>query len=215
MNHLELVQRLVYESGASGSSLAIATTVAQQGDRLNFVNWIGDAWLEIQGLNNWPSLWEEASVPVLASAATVVQGLPHKRYVKTGAKLTDSVTGQVYTLDYLPWHQFREVYTSVTAGAPGYWTIQPNRSLKFNATLANASTFTCERYAMPGKLVGDTAEPALFSEHHMMIVWRGLMLYAGFDEAGVAYKRGEAEYKKMKRLAGIDLPSMEPGEPLA
>ena len=49
----------------------------------------------------------------------------------------------------------------------------------------------------------------------MMIVWRGLMLYAGHDEAGVAYKRGEAEYKKMKRLAGIDLPDLQPGEPLA
>lgn len=48
----------------------------------------------------------------------------------------------------------------------------------------------------------------------MMIVWRALKLYAGFDEAGVVYKRGEAEYKVMKALACGDLPSMEPGEPL-
>lgn len=215
MNHLQLVQRLVYESGASGSSLAISTTAGQRGDALNFVNWIGDAWLEIQGLLNWPALWKEASVPVAASAATVAQSLPHKRYVKTGAKLTDDVTGQTYALDYAPWHQFREVYTSATNGAPGYWTIRPNRSIKFNATLSNASTFTCERYAMPGALSGDDAVPDLFEEHHMMIVWRGLMLYAGHDEAGVAYKRGEAEYRKMKRLAGIDLPDLQPGEPLA
>lgn len=215
MNHLELVQRLVYESGASGSSLAIATTVDQRGDARNYVNWIGDAWLEVQGLLNWPSLWEMASVALAANASTVAQSLPHKRYVKTGAKLTDNVTGQSYLLDYLPWHQFREVYLTPTNGAPGYWSIQPNRALAFNATLANASTFTCERYAMPGKLVGDTAVPALYDEHHMMIVWRALMLYAGFDEAGVAYKRGESEYKKMKRLAGIDLPDLQPGEPLA
>ena len=117
MNHLDLVQRLVYDSGASGSSLAISTTVGQRGDALNFVNWTSDAWREIQGLLNWPALWEEASVPVVANAATVAQSLPHKRYVKTGAKLTDDVTGQAYALDYAPWHEFREVYTSATSGA--------------------------------------------------------------------------------------------------
>ncbi len=214
MNRLQLVQRLIYESGAS--SLAVSTTLNQRGDAQNFVNWIDDAWLEVQGLLNWPALWEQASVAVPASALTVAQSIPHKRYVKDYATLTDTVTSSRYELDYLPWHLFREQYQSASADAhPSYWTIRPDRSIAFNAALTNAGTFACERYKMPGRFTADADEPALFSEHHMIIVWRGLMLYSGYDEAGVAYKRAEAEYAKMKRLAGVDLPDLEPGEPLA
>lgn len=214
MNRLQLVQRLIYESGAT--SVTLATTANQRGDALNFVNWVDDAWLEVQGLLNWPALWEQASVTVSAGSSSVAQSLPHKRYEKEYAALTDTVTAQRYELEYLPWHLFREQYRTLSANAsPSCWSVRPDRALAFNATMANEATFTCERYRMPGVFTQDTDEPALFSEHHMMIVWRGLMLYAGFDEAGVAYKRAEAEYAKLKRLAGIDLPSLEPGEPLA
>ena len=67
---------------------------------------------------------------------------------------------------------------------------------------------------MPGRFTADADEPLLFAEHHMAIVWRALMMWGAFDEAGVAYKRGAAEFAVMKRLMAADLPAMEPGEPL-
>ena len=67
MNRLDLVRRLIAESGTTG--LALGTTLNQKGDALNFVNWVDDAWLEIQGLMNWPSLWEGAQVTIPASSS--------------------------------------------------------------------------------------------------------------------------------------------------
>lgn len=206
MNRLELVRRLVYESGATG--LAIGTTIGQTGDALNYVNWIDDAYLEIQGLQNWPSMWEQAQLTLQAGKSTLAQSLGHKRYVKDSGRIAG------YDLEYLPWDEFRQTYKSLGNNTPSVWTVRPDRSLAFNAVVAADTTFTVERYRMPGRFTANDEEPLLFTEHRMMIVWRALMLYGGFDEAGVAYKRGASEYALLKRLAAGDLPAMEPGEPL-
>lgn len=207
MNRLALVNRLIAESGSSG--LALGSTLNQKGDALNFVNWIDDAWLEIQGLLNWPSLWEDASVTIAAGASTAAGTLAHKRYQQDSGR----VGGGFIT--FLPWDRFRVRYPTVTPGASiTAWTVRPDRSIAVNAQVTEDTVLQVERYRMPGRFAADDDEPLLFSEHHMMIVWRALMLYGGFDEAGVAYKRGAAEYAQMKRLAAGDLPSMEPGEPL-
>lgn len=206
MNRLSLVQRLIYESGVSG--VALGTTLNQTGEARNFVNWIDDAWLEIQGLRNWPSMWEQAIITVPAGANTKAQSVAHTRYEKDTAYIGTT------NLDFEPWADFRLNHPVVQAGTPTSWTIRPDRSLALNAIVAADTVVTVERYAQPARFAADADVPTLFEEHHMMIVWRGLMLYAAFDEAGVAYKRGAAEYKVMKALACGDLPSMEPGEPL-
>lgn len=206
MNRLELVNRLLAESGSTGK--ALGSTAGQRGDALNFVNWIDDAWLEIQGLLNWPSLWEDAAITITAGASAVAGTLPHGRYIYDSGRLGGG------WLDYLPWDEFRRQYPSVSAGSLTTWTVRPDRSIAVNALVEADTTIQIERYRMPGRFTADTQEPALFSEHHMAIVWRALMLYGSFDEAGVAYKRGAAEFTVMKRLMGADLPSMTTGEPL-
>lgn len=209
MNRLDLVNRLIAESGSSG--LALGSTANQRGDALNFVNWVDDAWLEIQGLANWPSLWEDAQVTVTAGNSTASGSLGHKRYVKDSMRLAGG--GRLY---YLPWDEFRLAYPTVEAGGSiTQWTIRPDRSIAVNGQVTADTVLMVERFRMPGRFTKDVDEPELFSEHHMMIVWRALMLYAGFDEAGIVYKRGAAEYAQMKRLASGDLPLLQPGEALA
>lgn len=206
MNRLDLVRRLIAESGASGQ--ALGTTLNQRGDALNFVNWIDDAWLEIQGLTNWPSLWEDAPITVLAGSSTVAGSLPHGRYIYDSGRLNGG------WLTYLPWDEFRLQYPSVIAGTLTAWTVRPDRSIAVNAIVEADTVLQIERYRMPGRFTADNSVPLLFEEHHMAIVWRALMMYGAFDEAGVAYKRGQAEYTVMKRLMGADLPAMTAGEPL-
>lgn len=208
MNRLDLVRRLIAESGTT--SLAIGSTLNQRGDALNFVNWIDDAWLEIQGLLNWPSLWEDAQVTITAGNSTVAGALSHKRYSRDSMRL---VTGE--RPNYLPWDEFRLQYPIVDSVASvTAWTIRPDRSIAINSLVDADTVLKVERFRMPGRFATDTDEPLLFAEHHMMIVWRALMLYGSFDEAGVVYKRGAAEYAQMKRLAAGDLPDMQPGDAL-
>lgn len=206
MNRLEIVNRLIAESGST--SKALGTTLSQTGDAANFVNWCDDAWLEIQGMQNWPSLWEQATVTILAGASSASGTLGHSRYVKDSAYIG---TG---ALTYLPWDDFRRQYPTVEAGVPSEWTIRPDRSFAVNAVVEADTVVSVERFRLPGRMTANTDTPALFAEHHMMIVWRALMLYGGFDEAGVAYKRGASEYALMKRLASMDQPAMRFTEPL-
>ena len=206
MNRLELVNRLISEAGVT--NLVLGTTVNQRGEALQFVNWIDDAWQEVAGLHNWPSLWEQAQITVMAGQSTRAQSVAHPRYEKD--------TGFIGTtlLEYLPWADFRKTYPVVRSGNPAVWTIRPDRSLALNAIVEADTVVSVERYKAPARFLADADAPGLFEEHHMMIVWRGLMFYGGFDEASVAYKRGASEYALMKRLAAGDLPTMELGEPL-
>ncbi len=206
MNKLSIVQRLVAESGVTG--MALNTTVSQRGEMLNFVNWADDAWLEVQGLRNWPSLWEQASIAFAANSNIAAQSVAHSRYEKDTARINGA------TLDYLTWAEFKESYPTVGQGTASAWTIRPDRSIALNAFAAGPLTMTVERYKQPKTLESDASEPDLFPEHHMMIVWRALMLYAGYDEASTAYKRGAHEYSVMKRLASRDSPALTAGAPL-
>ena len=207
MNRLDLVRRLIAESGAS--NIVLGSTVNQRGDAQNFVNWIDDAWLEVQGLQNWPSLWEDASITVSAGTSSVAGSLGPKRYVHDSCRVGGG------RACYLPWDKFRLQYPSADTGASiTAWTVRPDRSIAINAMVEADTVLQIERFRMPGAFTLDADQPLLFPEHHMMLVWRGLMLYGGFDEAGIAYKRGASEYAIMKRLASGDLPAMESGEPL-
>lgn len=206
MNRLELVNRLISEAGVTDRPLS--TTLNQSGDAARYVNWIDDAWLEVQGMRNWPALWEQATVTVPAGESSASGTLGHERYVK------DSATINGGELFYLPWDEFRLEYRSVTEGNPSAWTIRPDRSFAVNAIVTADTPIQVERFKLPGRFSANDNAPALFTEHHMMIVWRALMLYGGFDEAGVAYKRGKAEYESMKQLAGTSLPNLRLSEPL-
>lgn len=207
MNRLELVNRLISESGVT--NLSLGSTLNQRGEALQFVNWLDDAWLEIQGLMNWPSLWEQATVTIAAGNSLMAQGVQAKRYVK------DSAFVGGMQLGYVPWDDFRLAWPSLQAAdRPTCWTIRPDRAFVVNAIVQSGVAVQVERFKQPQRFTSDTEVPSLFEEHHMMIVWRALMLYASFDEAGVIYRRGASEYALMKRLAAGDLPEMAAGEPL-
>ena len=147
---------------------------------------------------------------ITAGNSTVSGALSHKRYSRDSMRL---VTGE--RPNYLPWDEFRLQYPIVDSVASvTAWTIRPDRSIAINSLVDADTVLKVERFRMPGRFATDTDEPLLFAEHHMMIVWRALMLYGSFDEAGVVYKRGAAEYAQMKRLAAGDLPDMQPGDAL-
>lgn len=209
MNRLELCRRVILESGVS--NVTLGTTLNQYGEAANFVNWVDDAWEEVQSLLNWPSLWERAALTVPSGASSVAGGLAEWRY-----DLTEGVTriGDA-PLVFLPYSDFKVMYRTVSPGVPSAWTIQPDRSVALNAVVEAETAVTVERFRLPGRFSQDDDVPALPSEHHMMIAWRALMLYGGFDESGAAFQRGQSEYRKAKKRAFSEFGPMTPGEPLA
>jgi hypothetical protein len=70
-----------------------------------------------------------------------------------------------------------------------------------NAKPTASFVIDVHRYTNPVAMAADTDTPAMPSEHHMLIVWRALMLYAGFDEAGGLFQHANANYKRMLEAA--------------
>jgi hypothetical protein len=52
MTYLELVERLYSETGLAGQAPTAVT--GQSGMKAKLLNWIGDAWLEVQTARAWP-----------------------------------------------------------------------------------------------------------------------------------------------------------------
>lgn len=199
MDRLALCKRLRSEAGLGGSGPS--ATTGQTGEMLQVVEWIDEAWNRIQSSRNWDFMWEVSTVVVTAGTSSTAGTIPASRYLKDAT--TDS-TGVEQC--YMPWNDFRRAFPTalIPAGNPSVWTIRPDKAFAVNAAPTSSKTFSVERYKNPTAMAADASEPTgLASEHHMIIVWRALMLYAGHDEAGEQFKRAEGEYKKVLRAMGV------------
>ena len=200
MNRLQLCARLRSEAGLGGSGPT--ATTGQTGEMLQVVEWIDEAWNRIQSSRNWEFLWEASTVVVTAGTNVTTGTIPASRYIKHAT--TDSSGVE---LAYLPWDDFRRVYPTalIATGNPSVWTIRPDKAFVTNAKPTSNTTYSVERYKNPTAMAADADTPTgLYSEHHMVIVWRALMLYAGHDEAGEQFKRAESEYRKVLSAMGVN-----------
>lgn len=199
MNRLQLCQRLRSEAGLGGSGPS--ATTAQTGEMLQVVEWVDEAWNRIQSSRNWDWLWEATTVVVTSGTGATTGSIPASRYIKDA---TFDANGSPLT--YMEWADFRTAYPSalIVAGNPRVWTIRPDKAFAVNAKPSTNTTYSVERYKNPTAMSTDGGSPTgLPTEHHMLIVWRALMLYAGYDEAGDQYRRAETEYKKVLSNMGV------------
>lgn len=208
MNRLQLCQRLRSEAGLGGSGPT--ATTGQTGEMLQVVEWIDEAWNRIQSSRNWEFMWEASTVTIVGGTNYTAGSIPQSRYIKHAT--TDSTGVEVL---YMPWDDFRRTFPTalITTGNPSVWTIRPDKAFAVNATPAADKTFSVERYKNPTAMAADSDTPTgLPTEHHMAIVWRALMLYAGYDEAGEQYKRADGEYRKVMSAMGFgERPTIESG----
>lgn len=195
MNWLTICQTVVREAGLGLSGPT--TVVSQTGELLNVITWAEQAWANIQSEWNWDWLWESTTVTVASGSSSVAGTIPDTRYVKDA-----TYRGNV-EMSYLPYDVFRRAWPpgTIVAGTPSVWTIAPDKSFRVNSLVTDDTAFTVERYKNPVSPTGNTYEPALPAEYHMMIVWRAVMLYAGHDEAGPLYQHAAEEYRKLHAAA--------------
>lgn len=209
MNRAELFRRLCSEASVPVS--ASASSVGQTGELGRLANWIDTAWEEIQAGHAWDFLWEDASVTVLANTNETAGTIPAHRYVQ------DSAYSGTMPMDYMPWEQFRKRWPSpfIVEGTPLCWSIRPDKAFVVNAKPTADTAYTVERYMNPVPMVADTDTPALAAEHHLVIVWRALMLYAQFEEAGSLYQTASVNFNlKMQALGLLETPDWSFGPAL-
>lgn len=208
MNRLQLVQLTRQLAGIPGTAV---TTIGQVNEAKRVVDWVDSAWTEIQRETNWNWLWEQATVAVTAGNWYVAGTIPASRYER------DATYNGNTRLQYLPWADFREHWPTswISEGTPTYWTVRPDMAFAVNAKVTVDTDFAVERYKNPTAMTADVDTPSMPSEHHEAIVYKALLLYANFEEAGVTRQTAEAEYRRhLTALRTLQLPEMRPGEPL-
>jgi hypothetical protein len=206
VNRLQLVARAKLEAGVLGTPPT--TTVGLTGYDGKLVNWVDTAWQRIQSERNWDWLWEQTTVTVTANTNSTSGSIPAKRYEKERTKDANGAP-----LSYMPWALFTLAFPVIQSGTPSVWTIAPDKSFKVNAKPTSNSTYTVERYKNPTVMSDDSASPTgLPEEHHMLIVWRALMLYGGSEDDQTLVRHATVEHlKAMKGMAITDEPAPDWG----
>jgi hypothetical protein len=230
MTFLQLAQRLREKIGGAGTGPS--STIAQTGESLRQVNWVQEAWNEIQSRSRmWKWMRKDFSFQTavgkgyyLATATTgetLVGDLADWYDDTFRAYRTSSGRADEQFLVHWDYDTFRDVYDFGAQGSiqerPICWTERPSdKAVLLGSTPDAIYTVTGQYQAAPSDLSGDSAVPGMPSRWHMLIVYRAMMLAGTYDAAPEVFAEGQASYNRMLEMLEID--QIEPisfGEPLA
>lgn len=230
MTYLELVQRLHTEAGLQGT--APSAVAAQTGMAARLVNWIQDAYADIQGIHEtWLFRIADFSFSTTAAKqnytsteAGITSGFANWKYnpdpnTLSGIRLYSAVADE-QDLEYVPWEDFRAIYkfgsSRTQSGCPTIFTIKPNMSLDLWPIPDAVYTVNGEYVKAVDVLVTNTPDsPVFLSDFHLIILWKALMYYGAFEGAPEAYAHGQQEYNKLiGKMELRELPKPSYGPPL-
>ena len=226
MNFLELVNRTRVECGVTGPALATVQNLT--GEAARIANWVTSAWVDIQtSKEDW----------LFMRATVTFNSVTHQQfYTPTEAGIGStfanwkrdsfrcSSVGQNYAdeqlMNYMEYTTFRNLYMygnmRTTYARPVVVTIDGGKDLGFGSIPDQAYVIDGEYYVKPIELSADADTPALPSNFHMLVVYRAMYYYAGYESAPEVYQRAEFEFQRLMQRLNIDqLPTLVSGPPLA
>ena len=225
MNLLQLTNQTRVECGVSGPTLSSVQNLT--GESARILAWVQQAWIDVQtSKEDWLFLRETFEFNTVAS---------QWEYTAANAGLTDfgnwkrdsfraSSVNNLYRdeqlLNYMDWTTYRNLYRYAnmrnTLARPVVVSITPNKDLAFGSTPDQIYTINGEYYTQPVSLTADTDIPGIPARFHMIIVYRAMMYYAGYESAAEVLARGDFEYRRLYSRMEIDqLPTIVSGPPLA
>lgn len=230
MNYLQLINRTRVECGVSGASTPLTTAQNLTGESARIANWVNSAWVDVQtAKDDWQWMREAVQFNTVTQ-----QQLYTPTQAGVGSTFANwkrdsfrcSSVGQNYQdeqlMNYMEWSTFRNLYIYATMrttyARPVVVTIDPDKSLGFGSIPDQPYVITGEYYVKPVEFSADTdAPPSVFPDRfHMMIVYRAMMFYGGYESAPEVFQRGENEFKRLMNRLDIDqLPTIVSGPPLA
>jgi hypothetical protein len=243
VNYIQLCQRACVECGvASGQAIlsALPTTVGASGSVGRVVNWVGDAWNDIQrDHDDWDfmrssvllgggvtvaTIAGQASYPLGTGAGTV--GVAVDAFGKWDRETFRAYPtamgfqGEDY-LDEVPFDTWRDGYMFGAQRSvqtrPVVVAVGPDESLCLGPPPDGNYTVTCDYFVAPSVMVADTDIPVgLPTRFHLLIVYQAMIKYAGYESAPEVEQRGASESARMlAQLMALRAPRIGFGGALA
>ncbi len=233
MNNLEICQRTVLDCEVTGS---LTTVTGQNGMLGRVVNWVSDAYTELQQRhNNWRWLRHGWTVNTVADDDTYAYGdctdttssstitrfqewMIRDPYDPPKCYLQSSGVGTEYWLTYVPWSSFQTIYKigSQTSSAPSFITIDPQNNIVLGPAPSAVYVVSGDYQRSAQTLSADNDTPEMPSDYHLLIVYLAMEKYAGHTAAEEKIFRATNEGLRMlRRLERNQLPEIELGTALA
>lgn len=218
----------------------MTTTANQIGSLGRIVNWVSDAWTDVQmGHDDWEwmrssnllgagisfaTVLGQMSYPLGAGAGTVGVAVdtfgkwdrPTFRVQTTSA----GVGSQSYLAD-IPFDAWRNGYMfgaqQTALSRPVVSAIGPDQSINVGPPPIAGLTITGDYWVAPSEMVNDTDVPVgLPTRFTMLICYAAMIKYSGYEAATEVFDRGTREYKGMyAQLQAVRAPRISWGGALA
>jgi len=225
MNYLQLVNRARTECGVSGNDLT--TTVGQSGENARFTNWVSTAYVDIQtARDDWDFLRGTFNFNTVAqqqtytdSDAGISSDFGNWKNDSFRCSLNASFEDE-QLMAYMPYQEFRNLYQygsmRTTYSRPVVVSFEPDKGIAFGPVPDQVYHINGEYYKKPIEFSADTDTPRFPDRYHMIIVYKAMMYYGGFESAPEVFSRGEYEFRRLIERLHIDqLPTTVSGPPLA
>lgn len=216
MTFLELARKLRREAGVSGTSTTPSATTNQTGEMERLVNWINDAWMDIQNSHRtWKWMRSQARVSTTSGDGTYETGdftddRAGGAVANFGHWLVDSFSIYLNSigqsdereLPYMPFDDWKRLYDFGSEASltdyPVVMTVDPtDSSIRLGRTPNGVYVVRGEFYHCASPLSGDSDEPGMPSQFHDAIVWRALMFYGEYESAPEAYSKGQNNFNRL------------------
>ena len=207
MNFLQLAQAVKRESGISGGGpLSVTTATGDDARIFQWVNWahrdiclMHESWLFRRGAG----LAETTAMTLPHDLASPGFGLSdfaswkaaNPEYKPSAWRVSDGQQNE-QELTYLQWDQFRKMFVQGThnAGALQFWSTDPAGVLYVGPTPDAAHKVRADYIKDVVDMSADTDAPLLPARFQMLIVWRALAEYGGYDAANEVAQRATQNY---------------------
>jgi hypothetical protein len=228
MNYLQLVNRARIECGVSGANVPLVTAQNLTGEAARIASWINTAWVDLQtSKDDWQFMLENFTFNTVAqqqvytpTEAGVGSTFANWKRDSFRCSSVGANFGDEQLMNYMEFPTFRNLYIYAnmrrTYARPVVVSITPDKNLAFGSVPDQAYVIDAQYYVRPTELVADTDTPNIPDRFHMLLVYRAMLYYAGFEAASEVYQRGETEYNRLyKRMEVDQLPTIISGPPLA
>ncbi len=243
MNLLQLSRRACVECGVASDaaiSTVLGTVFGASGSVGRVVNWVGDAWNELQGSHDdwswmrssnilgqgiaFQTIAGQASYPLGTGPGTVGVAIDNfGKWDPETFRNYSTASGFVNEMfmDEIPFDVWRD---SNMLGAmrnvqtrPVNIAVGPDQSLCLGPPPNSQYTITGDYFMAPSVMVADTDLPmGLPTRFHMLIVYSAMKKYAGYESASEVFERGDREFKPMMaQLMALRAPRITFGGSLA
>lgn len=205
MNFLELAVKLRERVAERGSGPAAVT--GQQGMNARIVNWINEAYHEIQSLwTDWKFRWCEGELQTVAGQADIA------RPATVGGWNTKAFTCNGSPLPVMEWDLYRlerDGWTGAT-GRPQFIVLRKDGGLKILPTPDDVYDIAYEGWLSIQQMAANGDTPIIPASHQMVLVYKAMTYYGFFEDAPEVLAEGERLYKNaLTALEADELPDQE------